>query len=80
MAMRRFAGGSEAGASPQDSPSDLAEIRHRLEHLEKALEALQDAVHRQARHDDERFQELHRKTEPEEMARALSADARRRGI
>jgi hypothetical protein len=44
------------------------------------LEALQDAVHRDAVRRDEEQARLERKTEPDEIARSLSNDARRRGL
>jgi hypothetical protein len=58
----------------------IAILEERIAHLEAALEGLQDAVDRQAVMQDERIAELRRRTEPEEIARALSEDARRRGL
>jgi hypothetical protein len=55
-------------------------LETRLEHLEAELEGLQDAVHRQAVLEDEHIDELRRRTAPEQLARDLSRDARRRGI
>ena len=55
-------------------------LERRLTRLEEVVEALQDSVHREwVRHDDEAAR-LERKTEPGRIARALSDDARRRGI
>jgi hypothetical protein len=51
-----------------------------MEHLEAALEGLQDALYRQAVLGDKRADELRRRTEPDEMARELGRDARRRGL
>jgi hypothetical protein len=51
-----------------------------MEHLEAELEGLQDAVYRQAVLDDERLGELRRRMAPEQLARDLSQDARRRGL
>jgi hypothetical protein len=51
-----------------------------MEHLERALEGLQDSVYRQAMLEDENVGELRRRTEPEQMARDLSQDARKRGL
>lgn len=51
-----------------------------MEHLELALEGLQDAVHRRAVHEDETIDELRRRTEPSQIARDLSRDARKRGL
>jgi hypothetical protein len=55
-------------------------VERRLENLEAVVEGLQDAVHREALRRDQEAAELRRRTEPEEMARALSDDARRRGL
>ena len=59
---------------------DLRPLEQRLEHLEALVEGLQDAVHRDSLRHEERMADLERKTEPESMAKALSDDARRRGI
>jgi hypothetical protein len=58
----------------------LETLEARMEHLERELEGLQDAVYRQAMLEDENVSELRRRTEPEQMARDLSQDARKRGL
>jgi hypothetical protein len=58
----------------------VAILEERVKHLEATLEALQDAVDRQSVLQDERFTDLRKRTSPEQMARALSEDARRRGV
>ena len=60
--------------------SRLQRLEERVAHLEALVEGLQDAVHRDSIRHEERMAELERKTEPEAMAKALSADARRRGL
>ncbi|HXE94275.1 MAG TPA: hypothetical protein VN544_10780 [Gaiellaceae bacterium] len=55
-------------------------LRARVERLESVVEGLQDAVYRQAQQHDRDLEELRRRTEPTEIARALSEDARRRGL
>jgi hypothetical protein len=65
---------------PARQPTDLRRLTERLEHLEALVEGLQDAVHRDAVRHDERMAELERKTQPEALAKALSEDARRRGL
>jgi hypothetical protein len=55
-------------------------LRERVDRLEKMVENLQDALYRHSVHEDERIDDLRRRTEPEEIARSLSADARRRGL
>jgi uncharacterized coiled-coil protein SlyX len=78
--------GRRTGARTRDADADggaerrIALLELRIEHLEAALEGLQDAVDRQAVLQDERVAELRRRTEPAEIARALSEDARRRGV
>ena len=58
----------------------VTELGRRVDRLEAQLEALQDAVHRDAVRRDEQQARLERRTEPDEIARALSSDARRRGL
>ena len=66
---------------PADSGVARMEIlERRVTELEEVVEALQDAVHREwVRHDADAAR-LEKKTEPGPIARALSEDARRRGI
>jgi hypothetical protein len=64
-----------AGSEPR-----LTALEARVGHLEAALEGLQDAVYRQSVLEDHKIAELGRRTEPHEMARALSEDARRHGV
>jgi hypothetical protein len=52
----------------------------RIERLETALEGLQDALYRHEVLDKESIAELRRRTDPDQMARDLSEDARRRGL
>ena len=65
---------------PAQRPEDLERIKERLAHLERLVEGLQDAVHRNSVRHDERLEELERRTQPEAVAKALSDDARRRGL
>jgi hypothetical protein len=55
-------------------------LEARVEHLEAELEGLQDAVYRRALVEDERIDELRARTAPEQLARDLSEDARKRGL
>ena len=75
---------SGARSSPR-SPDAAGEQRldrltARVEHLEAELEGLQDAVYRRALVEDERIDELRARTAPEQLARDLSEDARKRGL
>ena len=58
----------------------LETLEARIEHLERELEGLQDAVYRQALLEDENIGELRRRIEPEQLARDLDNDARQRGL
>jgi uncharacterized coiled-coil protein SlyX len=70
----------EAAVSDAARDGQVQALEARLAQLELALEGLQDAVHRQAIAQDKHVDELRRRTEPEQMARALAEDARRRGL
>jgi hypothetical protein len=63
-----------------DVETTIAALEKRVQHLERALEGLQDAVHRQAILQDDRIEELRRRTAPAQVARDLSQDARKRGL
>jgi hypothetical protein len=58
----------------------LQGLEARLKHLEALVEGLQDAIHRDSIRHEERMSALERKTEPEALAKALSEDARHRGL
>jgi hypothetical protein len=55
-------------------------LEKRVDQLEALLEGLQDAVHRESVREDRRISALEKRTEPSEISRALSRDARKRGI
>ena len=61
-------------------PEDESDVHARLAHLERSLEALQDAVYRDKLRYEQEIAELRKLVSPESMARALSDDARRRGL
>jgi hypothetical protein len=63
-----------------DSGQRVETLEARVEHLEAELEGLQDAVYRRALVEDERIDELRARTAPEQLARDLSEDARKRGL
>jgi wobble nucleotide-excising tRNase len=60
--------------------TEQRETRERLDRLESVIEGVQDAMHRETVRQQQLIDDLERKTEPAEMARALSDDARRRGL
>jgi hypothetical protein len=47
---------------------------------QRRLEALEDAVYRRAVLEDEKIGELRRRTDPNQLARDLNRNARRRGL
>jgi hypothetical protein len=75
--LREFARIWRPGTRPPQHERDLTA---RVERLESVVEGLQDAIYRQARLHDREIEELRKRTDPAELARALSADARKRGL
>jgi hypothetical protein len=69
-----------SNGSSESSERRLELLERRVSHLEELLEGLQDAVHRESMRRDDEAARLQRRTEPREMARALSDDARKRGL
>jgi hypothetical protein len=65
---------------PATRPEQLRSLHQRMAHLEALVEGLQDAVHRESVRYDERLAELDHKLQPDALAKALSDDARRRGL
>ena len=57
----------------------LETLHARIDHLEQALQDLQDSTHRQFVAHTKRLDDLTAKTEPHRLAQALSRDARSRG-
>ena len=58
----------------------IAVLEGRVDQLETLLEGLQDAVHRESVREGGRIDALEKRTEPSEISRALSRDARERGL
>jgi hypothetical protein len=75
---------TEAEAPADDPAAGTAQrikaLEERVKQLEAVLEGLQDAVHREAVRRGKQIEGLEAKTEPGEVTRALSRDARERGI
>ena len=82
--LRRRRRSSNASPSPPQPDTDferrLEALETRVAHLESALEGLQDATYRQATTQDKRIDELQKRTAPDQIARALTDDARKRGL
>jgi len=77
---RTDVGGEQALAAGVAWEQRLATLEVRIAHLEGELEGLQDAVYRQAVLEDEQIGEVRKQLAPEQMARELSRNARRRGL
>lgn len=58
----------------------LRALEARVDHLEAALQGLQDSTHRLFVQHNERLDDLNQRTQPRQLARALSRDARSRGL
>jgi hypothetical protein len=68
------------GLGARIARDEAQELRTRLEHLERELQALQDSVYRDVRRQDQEITELRQMLDPPNLVRALSDDARRRGL
>jgi uncharacterized coiled-coil protein SlyX len=66
-----------ASASGQD---ELRALEVRVAHLEQLLEGLQDSVHRESKRLSKRVGELETRVQPAALGKALSEDARERGL
>jgi hypothetical protein len=78
---RKTPSAKPVGAQPDvGSERQMEILEARIKRLEAAVEGLQDAIHRQTVMHDEQLDELGRRTEPHQIARALSQDARERGV
>lgn len=75
---RREAEEGRQPAPPEYQP--LGALEQRVAHLEGMVEGLQDAVHREMSRMNDEIEELHKRVEPGEMSRAISEDARERGL
>jgi hypothetical protein len=67
-------------ARVRNTETGQRETRARLDRLESLVEGLQDAVHRETVRQQHLIDALQQKTDPAELARALSDDARRKGL
>lgn len=66
-----------AGDPRQD---ELRALEARIAHLEQLVQGLQDSVHRESRRLSKRLAELEARVQPAALGRAMSEDARRRGL
>jgi uncharacterized coiled-coil protein SlyX len=75
---RRAREAKARGASEAADP--IRSLEQRVTHLEAMIEGLQDSVHRQTQRTQDQIDDLRHRTEPSEISRALSRDARERGL
>ncbi len=79
---RATATAAEPGAPAAVAPEQehLRALEARVAHLEQLVQGLQDSVHREASRHDKRIGELEARVQPGALAKALSDDARARGL
>jgi hypothetical protein len=65
---------------PSETVEPLEALELRVAHLERMVEGLQDAVHREMSRHNHAIEELRKRTEPGEMSRAITENARVRGL
>ncbi len=81
--MRRMPTAASAQPLPSSSDSGRDELRAletRIAHLEQVVQGLQDSVHRESTRLNKRIGELEGRLAPAALGKALSEDARRRGL
>jgi hypothetical protein len=80
--VRRGRRASDATPQAPDAGHErrIAALEGRIDQLEALLEGLQDAVHRESVRESGRIDALEKRSEPSEISRALSRDARERGL
>jgi BMFP domain-containing protein YqiC len=81
--VRRAPKAVDQTAPPTDAVSERAQLhalQARISHLEALVEGLQDSVHRESSRHAKRITELEARIQPGALGRALSDDARARGL
>ena len=86
--IRRVADPSSSPARPSAGPEDagheaegeLRRLQARIAELEQLVQGLQDSVHRESRRQGDQIAELEAQLRPAALAKALSEDARNRGL
>ena len=78
--------GTSKGAEPPSEvapalqPQQIRVLEERIKHLEALVQGLQDSVHRESSRHAERIAELEARIHPRALGKALSDDARARGL
>lgn len=67
-------------SSSDPEPDELPALEARIARLEQVVQGLQDSVHRESTRLSKRIGELEARTQPAALGRALSEDARKRGL
>jgi TolA-binding protein len=80
LGRRRRAADAGTQELPDDHQRRIQTLEERINQLEALVEGLQDAIHRESTRESQRINALEKKSEPAEISRALSRDARERGI
>jgi hypothetical protein len=63
---------------PEQDP--LRALEERITHVEELVQGLQDSVHRESQRVNKRITELEARVQPAALGKALSEDARTRGL
>jgi hypothetical protein len=66
--------------SPSSDADRVRALETRLAHLEQLVQGLQDSVHRESSRQAKRIADLEAAIQPGTLGKALSADARARGL
>jgi hypothetical protein len=74
------AAASRKDERPKPEPDQLHALETRIEHLEKLVQGFQDSVHRESSRQAKRIADLETRIQPATLGRALSDDARERGL
>ena len=79
---RVFTDADRGERTPTSGPGQdaLRALESRIAHLEQLVEGLQDSVHRESTRLGKRVGELEARIQPAALGRALSEDARERGL
>ena len=84
--IRQLRGASTVAGKPSGPPVPASEqerlraLEARVDHLEQLVQGLQDSVHRESSRHDKRIIELEGRIQPGALGKALSDDARDRGL
>lgn len=77
--IRRVRDAGTAPAAPSEADR-VGRLEERVEHLEALLQGLQDSVHRESARHAALIAELDKRLQPGVLGKALSDDARERGL